>query len=83
MEVCSKEEVHILALFQDLDPARKMQSYVYANMPGENKPEVFGCQVIANENDEVLGENPRLLIGATRLGLYDIVKKTQIGRAHV
>ena len=76
MEVCSKEEVHILALFQDLDPARKMQSYVYANLPGENKPEVFGCQVIANENDEVLGENPRLLIGATRLGLYDIVKKT-------
>ena len=82
MEVCSKEEVHILAIFQDLDPARKMQSYVYANLPGENKPEVFGCQVIANENDEVLGENPRLLIGATRLGLYDIVKKThRIGRS--
>jgi PHP family Zn ribbon phosphoesterase len=76
MEICSKEEVHILALFQDLDPARSMQSYVYANLPGENKPEVFGCQVVANENDEVLAENPRLLIGATRLGLQDIVKKT-------
>jgi PHP family Zn ribbon phosphoesterase len=76
MEVCSKEEVHILALFQELDPAQNMQSYVYANLPGENKPEVFGCQVVANQNDEVLGENPRLLIGATRLGLHDIVKKT-------
>ena len=76
MEICSKEEVHILALFQDLDPARSMQSYVYANLPGENKPEVFGCQVVANENDEVLAENPRLLIGATRLGLHDIVNKT-------
>ncbi|MDJ0820006.1 MAG: PHP domain-containing protein [Desulfobacterales bacterium] len=76
MEVCSKEEVHILALFEDLDPALQMQSYVYQNLPGENKPEVFGCQVVANENDEVLDENPRLLIGATRLGLHEIVDKT-------
>jgi predicted metal-dependent phosphoesterase TrpH len=76
MEVCSKEEVHILALFEELEPARKMQSYVYSNLPGENKPEVFGCQVVANENDEVMAENPRLLIGATRLGLHEIVGKT-------
>ena len=80
MEVCSKEEVHILALFEELDPALKMQSYVYEHLPGENKPEVFGCQVVANENDEVLDENPRLLIGATRLGLHQIVAKThQLG----
>ncbi|UCD81006.1 MAG: PHP domain-containing protein [Desulfobacterales bacterium] len=76
MEVCSREEVHILALFAELSQALEMQSYVYANLPGENKPEVFGCQVVANEKDEVLGENPRLLIGATRLGLHDIVAKT-------
>jgi len=76
MEVCSREEVHILAIFGDLDPALEMQTYVYANLPGQNQPEVFGCQVVANENDEVLGENPRLLIGATRLGLHEIVAKT-------
>ena len=78
MEVCSREEVHILALFGELSQALKMQSYVYSNLPGENKPKVFGCQVVANENDEVLGENPRLLIGATRLGLHDIVVKTHL-----
>ena len=76
MEICSKEEVHILALFDELAPALEMQAYVYANLPGENKTEVFGFQVVANEQDEVIGENPRLLIGATRLGLHDIVKKT-------
>jgi PHP family Zn ribbon phosphoesterase len=76
MEVCSKEEVHILALFEDIALALEMQSFVYANLPGENNPAVFGCQVVANENDEVLAENPRLLIGATRLGLHDIVEKT-------
>ena len=76
LEICSKEEVHILALFDELEPALEMQAYVYANLPGENNTEVFGFQVIANEQDEVIGENPRLLIGATRLGLHDIVKQT-------
>ncbi len=76
MEICSREEVHLLALFDELDPALAMQAYVYANLPGENNPKVFGCQVVANENDEVIEENPRLLIGATRLSLYEIVAKT-------
>jgi len=76
LEICSKEEVHILALFDELDRALEMQAFVYANLPGENKPHVFGYQVVANEHDEVLGENSRLLIGATRLGLHDIVNKT-------
>ena len=78
MEICSKEEVHILALFDELESALEMQAYVYANLPGENKTEVFGFQVIANEHDEVIGENPRLLIGATRLGLHDIVDRTHM-----
>ena len=72
LEICSREEVHILALFDELDPVLEMQAYVYANLPGENNSKVFGCQVVANENDEVIAENPRLLIGATRLGLMDI-----------
>ena len=76
MEICSREEVHILALFHELNSALEMQAYIYANLPGENNPKVFGCQVVANENDEVIEENPRLLIGATRLSLYDIVDKT-------
>lgn len=78
MEICSREEVHILALFDALDPALEMQAYVYAHLPGENNTKVFGFQVVANEADEVIGENPRLLIGATRLSLHDIVDKTHM-----
>lgn len=76
IEICSKEEVHIIAIFDKLDNTLAMQDYVYKNLTGDNKPEVFGYQVVANEHDEVLGENPRLLIGATQLGIYDIVEKT-------
>jgi len=75
MEVCSKEEVHVLTLFESIEHTLEMQKFIYAKLPGENQAEVFGYQIIADENDEVLGENPKLLIGATQLGLHEIVTK--------
>jgi len=77
MEICSKEEVHILAVFSTLEQGLIMQEYIYAHLPGNNKPDYFGYQVIVDENDMVIGENPRLLIGATTLGIKDIVEKTK------
>ena len=41
--------------------------------PGENDESLFGLQVIANEHDEVEGLNPRLLIGATSIGIDELV----------
>jgi len=75
MEICSREEVHMLGIFNTVEQAQAMQEFVYAHLPGENQAEVFGYQVIANEKDEVCGEVSRLLIGASRLSLQDIVVK--------
>jgi hypothetical protein len=74
LEICSREEVHVLAIFGELEQALAMQERVYAHLPGENRPDVFGHQIVATEADEVLAQNPRLLIGATALGLADIVR---------
>jgi PHP family Zn ribbon phosphoesterase len=49
---------------------------VYRHLPGENDEETFGMQVVVNADDEVLGFNTRLLIGATTLRLEEIVNKT-------
>jgi hypothetical protein len=76
MEICSREEVHVLAIFGELEQALAMQERVYAHLPGENRPDVFGHQIVATEADEVLAQNPRLLIGATALSLADIVRST-------
>ena len=76
LEICSREEVHMLAIFPELESAAAMQEFVYRFLPGENQPDLFGFQVIANEKDEVIAENPRLLIGATTLGLQEISEKT-------
>lgn len=75
MEICSQEEVHVIALFDDLEQAGAMQAFVYDHLDGENNPDVFGYQVVANEQDEVEDQNPRLLIGATRIGLNTLVSK--------
>jgi predicted metal-dependent phosphoesterase TrpH len=77
MEICSKEEVHIVTLFETTEQSGIMQELVYDHLSGVNQPKVFGNQVVANENNEVLGENPHLLIGATQLGLYEIVDKVR------
>ncbi len=74
MEVTSQEEVHVLALFDDIKNALEFQEYVYRNLPGENDEEAFGMQVIVNEKEEVLGFNKKLLIGATTMPLVEILR---------
>ncbi len=73
MEVTSQEEVHVLALFDDLEPALALQEIVYANLPGENDEEVFGMQVVVNAEGEVLHFNPKLLIGASTLSIEEVI----------
>ena len=73
MEVNSKEEVHLLALFDDVDSLKKLQKTVYENLQGENDDDTFGYQIIINENDEIADINHRLLIGATDMSVENIV----------
>ncbi|MFP3911091.1 MAG: PHP domain-containing protein [Desulfobacteraceae bacterium] len=74
MEITTAEEAHVIGLFQDVKSALSMQALVYANLfPGENDPDLFGLQVVANEFDEVEAINTRLLIGGTRLRVNDVV----------
>ena len=76
MEICSREEVHILAIFEKISDAESMQALVYDNLPGVNQPEIFGHQVVADAEDIVICENEHMLIGATGLGLHELVKQT-------
>lgn len=74
IEVTSQEEVHILALFDKAETAFMLQKIIYDNLPGENDEEVFGMQVVVNENAEVLRFNKKLLIGASALPVEEVVQ---------
>jgi PHP family Zn ribbon phosphoesterase len=73
MEVTSKEEIHLLALFNRQEDCMILQNLIYQNLLGENVEEVFGCQTMVNEKDETIGINRKMLIGATLLPLEQIV----------
>jgi len=73
IEITSQEEAHILAYFKRNGDLRKIQEIVYEHLPGTNDESVFGEQVIVDEDDEMLGLNEKLLIGATTLFLEQVV----------
>jgi PHP family Zn ribbon phosphoesterase len=79
LEVTSMEEVHILALYDDLEAALDLQHLVYENLPGSNDEDAFGIQPIVNAENEVEGFSERLLIGATTLPLEEITRKVTGG----
>jgi 3',5'-nucleoside bisphosphate phosphatase len=73
MEITTREEIHILGLFDREADAVGVQAVVYEHLPGENDEKTFGCQVVVNEDEEVVSFNKKLLIGATTLSLEAVV----------
>ena len=73
MEISTREEVHVLGIFEDDRALGSAQEIVYENLMGENDPETFGEQLVMNEWGEVVRHNGRLLIGATGLSLKEVV----------
>lgn len=74
IEVCSKEEVHVLGLFDDEESLTDMQKLIDENLQGENNPEFFGRQLLCDGHGEIAGEETKLLIGATGLSVEEVVE---------
>lgn len=77
MEVQSREEVHLLCYFADLDRAVDFQQVVYKNLDGINNPDFFGRQMIMDENDRLTAESEKLLIGSTNLSVEQIISQVK------
>lgn len=78
MEINTSEEVHAVCLFPGLEEALAFDAYVYDRlMKFPNKEAVFGKQQICNEDDEVIGTEPNLLINSVDISfdrLWDLVR---------
>lgn len=78
MELCTAEEIHMLCLFPALENALACSAAVYPYLPAiPNRPEIFGEQLILDENDEVTDEEPYLLINALTLSLEELISMVQ------
>jgi hypothetical protein len=70
MELTTIEEIHMVCLFPDLDNAMKFDGFIKEHrMPIKNRPDIFGEQLIMNENDDVIGIEENLLIMATDIDI--------------
>lgn len=74
MEITSREEAHVLAVFGSLEDALTMQDSVYADLP-EGDGEQRQWQVIVNSREEVLGFERKMLFGSTLKTLQELVEE--------
>ena len=74
MEICSQEEVHVLGLFDQDGSLQQMQQLLDENLSGENNAELFGQQWLCDEQDAIIGQESKLLIGATNLSVKEIIE---------
>lgn len=73
LEICTREEVHLLAYFASLEQAEAMGLWCFRRLPDrKNRPEFFGNQWIRDEADRVIAQEERLLIQALTAGLTEV-----------
>ena len=76
MELTTAEDIHAVCLFPTLEKALAFSGYVDANrIKVRNKPDIYGRQVIMNEDDEETGEIEHLLLPASFIGISDAYRK--------
>ncbi len=65
VEVTTKEEVHCLAFFETFDILDSFQQYLDLHLPDiMNDTDLFGYQVVVDEAENIVYEEPKLLISA-------------------
>lgn len=83
-EVTTREECHVLCLFEDLRTIMDFGDYVEQHLPDVlNQPDVLGDQVYVNENEEVLGFVDRCLGNATTISFNDLCKHVRLNKGLV
>ncbi|MFH1118630.1 MAG: PHP domain-containing protein [Bacteroidota bacterium] len=75
-EVTTKEEIHCLAFFENLEKLDEFQLFLDANLPDiKNDTGLFGYQVAVNHLEEIVYEEERLLISAIGKSIDQVEKE--------
>ncbi len=79
IEITTKEEVHLLALFENTADALSLQPLLESALPPiQNKPRVFGHQYVYDQEDEIIDEVKPLLLNALDLSIEEAVKEVRL-----
>ena len=84
IELSTEEDIHLVCLFEELDDAMRFDAVLEEHLlPIDNRPEIFGEQLILNADDEPMGEVQKLLISPTDLPIDEAIKLARSYGAHV
>ncbi|MDY5969182.1 MAG: PHP-associated domain-containing protein [Bacteroidales bacterium] len=79
VEITTQEETHALAFFENDDQLDQMQEFLDKHLPKiPNDEDRFGYQLIVDENEDIVGEEPYLLLNAIDVdldGIYEEVHR--------
>jgi hypothetical protein len=76
MEVQSREDVHLLTLFESLEALAAWQKEVDQSLPDlPNRPDFFGEQYVVDETGMFLRSEERLLSTSTCLSIDEIFER--------
>jgi len=74
-ELNTMEEIHCLAIFENIDKAGIFQQFIDRNLNVvNNKPDLFGYQVIVDEDEQILAEEDRLLVASLKVSVHETEK---------
>ena len=74
MELQSKEEVHLLCLFDTVDQCQRWQEEVFQKLPPlANQEDVFGSQFVVDATGEWIRTEKRLLATSADMALEEVV----------
>ena len=72
MELQTAEDIHILCLFEKFENLQSFYNCInFADI--QNRAEIFGEQLILDEDDNVLGEESRMLLVASGVSVEEVV----------
>ncbi|TKG96004.1 PHP domain-containing protein [Puteibacter caeruleilacunae] len=75
-EVTTKEEVHCLTFFENIEYANLFQQFLDDHLPFvKNNPELFGYQVVVDKDELIVEQEERLLITALNVSIEKIEQK--------
>ena len=78
MELTTSEDIHAVCLFPTLEKALAWDAYVDVHrIKVRNRAEIYGRQVIMDENDEEIGEIASLLLPATEISIMNAYEKVK------
>ena len=76
-ELNTREEAHVLCLFPSLRAGMEFDAHIENLLPYfVNNPAIFGKQTLIDENDAIIGEEPKLLYAACDIGIDELVGLT-------